>query len=420
MAMQFDADMTATSSSNVLGDQLLKDPFSLFAQMRVMGAVLPAPFPTSTQQKAWMVIRMQEALQVLKDSQRFTLDYAAAQDNALVQRMQSSQGFPLLGRSMLDVDGLAHRRLRGLVSEVFTPKYIGGLRPSIEQIANRLLDQVAEEGCMDLVEDYAYPLPINVISDMLGVPHNHWDLVREGSKAIVAGAGGRPITLDDRNADVRAQKIDAFGNYIAQLVAEKRHHPQSDLISQLVQIEEDGDRLSEPELLSMVGLLLVAGHETTSNLIGSGMLALLDHADQLERLKADLSLVPRAIEELLRFIGPVLTSVPRLATEEVDLGGQHISRGDIVIAAITSANHDESHFTHAAELDLLRSIDRHLAFGYGIHTCLGAPLARLEGEIAFTTLLRRMPNLRLNAPREALTWHGSLNVRGLTHLPVAF
>lgn len=417
MDIPYNPDMTTSLSPTIFPDQFLNNPFSLFAQMRVMGAVLPAPFPTGAQHKAWMVTHMQEALQVLKDSQRFTLDYAAAQDNALVQRMESSQGFPLLGRSMLNVDGLDHRRLRGLVSRVFTPKYIEGLRPSIEQIADRLLDQIAKEGSMDLVEDYAYPLPINVISDMLGVPHDHWDLIREGSRAIVAGG---PITLDDRNADARAKTIELFGSYIVQLVAEKRHHPQSDLISQLVQIEEEGDRLSEPELLSMVGLLMVAGHETTSNLIGSGMLALLDHADQLERLKADLSLVPRAIEELLRFIGPVLTSLPRLATEEVDLGGQHISRGDIVIVALTSANRDENHFRHAAELDLLRSIDRHLAFGYGIHICLGAPLARLESEIAFTTLLRRMPDLRLNVPREALTWHGALNVRGLTHLPVAF
>lgn len=417
MAMQFDADAAASSSPSILSDQLLKDPFSLFAHMRMMGAVLPAPFSIDAQHRTWMITRMQEALLVLKDSQRFTLDYAAVEDNTLVQRMESSQGFALLGRSMLNVDGLSHRRLRGLVSRVFTPAYIEGLRPGIEQIANRLLDQVAREGHMDLVEDYAYPLPINVISDMLGVPHNHWDLVREGSRAIVAGG---PITLEDRNAEVREQKIDAFGNYIVQLVAEKRHHPQSDLISQLVQIEEEGDRLSEPELLSMVGLLIVAGHETTSNLIGSGMLALLDHPDQLARLKADLSLVPRAIEELLRFTGPVLTSLPRLATEEVTLGGQHISQGDIVIVALTSANRDEVHFTHAAELDLLRSIDRHLAFGYGIHTCLGTPLARLEGEIAFATLLRRMPDLRLNASHEALTWHGALNVRGLTSLPVAF
>lgn len=227
MDMQYDADMTTNSSPTTFHDQLLKDPFSLFAQMRVIGAVLPAPFPTGAQHKAWMVTRMQEALQVLKDSQRFTLDYAAVENNALVQRMESSQGFPLLGRSMLNVDGLDHRRLRGLVSKVFTPKYIEGLRPSIEQIANQLLDQVAQEGHMDLVEDYAYPLPINVISDMLGVPHDHWGLVREGSKAIVAGG---PITLDDRNADARAKTIEIFGNYIAQLVTEKRHHPQSDLI----------------------------------------------------------------------------------------------------------------------------------------------------------------------------------------------
>lgn len=184
--------------------------------------------------------------------------------------------------------------------------------------------------------------------------------------------------------------------------------------------DAEGDRLSETELLSMVSLLIVAGHETTSNLIGSGMLTLLEHPEQLKKLKADLSLVPRAIEELLRFAGPVLTAIPRLATEEVDLGGQHISRGDIVICALTSANCDESRFTHPSELDLMRSIDRHLAFGYGIHTCLGAPLARLEGEIAFTTLLQRVPGLRLNTSRETLSWHGALNVRGLTGLPVAF
>jgi cytochrome P450 len=415
--MQPGSDAAASSSPNIFSDQLLQDPFSLFAHMRAMGAVLPAPFLAGAQQKAWIITRMPEALLVLKDSQRFTLDYTAVEDNTLAQRMEASQGFALLGNSMLNVDGLSHRRLRGLVSRVFTPRYIESLRPAIEQIANRLLDQVIEAGHMDLVEDYAYPLPINVISDMLGIPYDHWDLAREGSRAIVAGG---PITLDDRNVDVRAQKIDAFGNYIVQLIAEKRHHPQQDLISQLVWIEEEGDRLSEPELLSMVGVLIVAGHETTANLIGSGMLALFDHEKQLARLRANLSLVPLAIEELLRFTGPVLTALPRLATEEADLGGQHIARGDVVIVALTSANRDENSFTHAAELDLLRSSDRHLAFGYGIHTCLGAPLARLEGEIAFTALLRRLPDLRLNVPREAITWHGALNVRGLTSLPVAF
>jgi cytochrome P450 len=205
------------------------------------------------------------------------------------------------------------------------------------------------------------------------------------------------------------------------LVAEKRRHPHNDLISQLIQTKEAEDRLSEPELLSMIGLLIVAGHETTSNLIGNGMLALLDHPDQLARLTADLSIVPMAVEELLRFTGPNLfTPLPRLVTEDIDVGGQHLSRGDIVIPLLASANHDESHFTDAAELDLARRIDRHVAFGYGIHICLGAPLARLEAGIAFTTLLRRMPKLHLNAQRSAIAWHGARDVRGLTSLPVAF
>jgi cytochrome P450 len=360
-----------------------------------------------------MVTRMEEAVQVLKDSQRFTVDASAVEDNALAQRRQraANEGVAIFGQSMLNVDGLDHRRLRGLVSQVFTPRYIQSLRPSIQQIADTLLDRVQEQGSMELVDDYAFPLPINVISDMLGVPHDHWDVLRDGSRALVDGG---IATVE------RTDKVRAYSAYIAQLIEQKRQQPQDDLISHLVQIEEEGDRLSQSELLSMVGLLILAGHETTSNLISTGILALLDHPEQLAKLKADPSLVPAAVEELLRFTGPVQMPLPRLATEDVELGGQHISRGDILITVLTSANRDESHFTDAEELDLVRRIDRHLAFGYGIHICLGAPLARLEGDIAFTTLLKRLPNLRLNVSREAITWRGALNVRGLTSLPLAF
>jgi cytochrome P450 len=212
----------------------------------------------------------------------------------------------------------------------------------------------------------------------------------------------------------------AFGEYIAQLVAEKRQHPADDLISQMIAIEEEGDRLSEAEMLSMISLLIFAGHETTSNLIATGSLMLLDHPDQLEKLKADLSLVPTAVEELLRFNGPATIAGPRFATADIEIAGQQIKQGDIFIPALLSANHDEMLFTQPDELDIARTLERHLAFGHGIHTCLGAPLARMEGDIAFTTLLKRMPNLRLSIPRENIIWHFSLSSQSLTALPVTW
>lgn len=212
----------------------------------------------------------------------------------------------------------------------------------------------------------------------------------------------------------------AFGEYTAHLVAGKRQHPGEDLISQMIAIEEEGDRLSETELRSMITLLIFAGHETTSNLIATGTLMLLDHPAQLEKLKADLSLVPAAVEELLRFNGPATTSGPRFATGDIEFAGQQIKQGDLLFPVLISANHDETQFTQPDELDIARTLSRHLAFGQGIHTCLGAPLARLEGDIAFTTLLKRMPNLRLNIPRERITWHVNLNSWSLAALPVAF
>ncbi len=196
--------------------------------------------------------------------------------------------------------------------------------------------------------------------------------------------------------------------------------PCDDLISQLIAIEEEGDRLSETELLSMITLLIFAGHETTSNLIATGTLMLLDHPAQLAKLKADLSLVPTAVEELLRFNGPATIAGPRFATEDIELAGQQIKQGDMLFPILGSANRDESQFTQPEELDIARTLNHHLAFGHGIHTCLGAPLARLEGDIALTTLLGRMPNLQLSVPRESITWHFSLNSRSLAALPVAF
>ena len=362
------------------------NPYPVFARMRAQGAVVPIAAPAAYGYNAvWMVTRFEAAVQVLKD-QRFTVDATALDPSA---SRSADTGF-FGGRSMIDVDGIDHSRLRGLVSRAFTPRYIQTLRPAIQQIADALLDHVQARGSMDIVRDYGYPLPITVIADMLGVPREQRDRLGDGYE------------------------------YIRELVAEKRRHPRDDLISQLVRMEAAGDHLDEQELQAMIGLLIFAGHETTANLISIGVLTLLDHPDQLARLQAEPDLIPGAIEELLRFNGPVLTPVPRIALEDVELDGQRIRRGDLVLVSLGSANHDEAAFTDPEALDVARTLSRHVAFGQGVHFCLGAPLARLEGDIAFRTLLRRMPDLRLNAPRRSIRWRGNVNLRGLAALPVAF
>ena len=397
-----------------------ENPFPLFAQMRAMGSVISIPFPMGgTDRQAWMVTRMEEAMQVLKDHARFTVDLSTIDGHSDIRQSLAGNADPsaspsFLTDSMNSVDEPDHRRLRTLVSKAFTPRYMESLRPRVQEIADELLDRVQAQGEMDLVKDYAYPLPINVICDMLGVPQADRAQIHIWSAAIAHGLG-----LGRQEPEV-AEHLRAFGEYIVQLVADKRQHPADDLISQLIAIEEEGDRLIEAELLSMIKLLIFAGHETTSNLIATGTFALLDHPEQLEKLKADLSLVPSAVEELLRFNGPATIAGPRFATEDIELGGQQIKKGDIVIPVLKSANRDENQFTQSEELDITRAINRHLAFGQGIHMCLGAPLARVEADIAFTTLLKRMPNLRLSVPRENVTWNFTLSSQGLDTLPVAF
>lgn len=393
--------------------EVAANPFPLFAQLREAGAVVAVPVPFGSElQSVWMVTRLEEAVQVLKN-QLFTVDPSTiSRDDEEPPSPPRGQG-GLLGHSMIAVDEPDHRRLRSLVSKAFTPKYIQSLRDSIQQIADELLDRVADQGRMDLVNEYAFPLPITVISTMLGVPSEGQALIREWSELF--SRGGAP------SADpARVLISQTFAEYLVQLIAEKRVHPHDDLISQLVQIEEAGDRLDEGELLSMIALLIFAGHETTSNLISNGMLMLFDAPLQLQRLKADLSLVPLAVEEFLRYNGPVLVPAPRYATQEVTLGGQQIRKGDMVLTMLGSANRDESQFTQPEELDIARNLNRHVAFGQGIHVCLGAPLARLEGDIAFTTLLRRLPDMRLDTPRDAVPWKGNVFLHGISSLPVAF
>lgn len=414
-------NITETSKLNPFRSDAGEGQFSIFAQLRAMGAVIPITVPMgNNDRQQWMITRMEEVSEVLKNPRLFTVDQSLIEglvSPAPEAAKEADNPAPTTffsGKSMISVDEPDHRRLRRLVSKAFTPRYMESLRPSVQKIADELLDKVQEQGHMDIVKDYAHPLPINVICDMLGVPVEERAQVHTWSTSISHGLG-----LGVREPEVEAN-LRAFGDYTAQLVAAKRKNPADDLISQLIAIEEEGDHLNEDELLSMITLLIFAGHETTSNLLATGTLMLLDYPEQLNKLKADPELTSSAFEELLRFNGPATMTGPRYATEDTVLGGQQIQKGDVVIPLLKSANRDELLFEHSEELDINRSVNRHLAFGHGIHSCLGAPLARVEGDVAFRTLLRRMPNLQLAVPREEVNWHFALSSQSLVTLPITF
>lgn len=404
----------------VLSGKSEDDPFQIFAQVREIGSVVRLPFPMGeSDNQAWIATRLEEAMKVLKDQEHFCVDPKSIGKNknikeSLTDNTDSSSSNMFLSNSLNAIDEPDHRRLRTLVSKAFTPRYMESLRPRVQKLANELLDKVQDQGEMDLVKDYANPLPINVISDMIGVPKSDHSKIHQWSEGIANGLG-----LGTVNAKT-AESLKDFGDYINKLVAHKRKQPSDDLISQLILIEEQGDRLNEKELISMIQLLIFAGHETTSTLISIGTLMLLDHPEQLQMLKADHSLIPSAVEELLRFHGPSTTAGPRYAKKDLELGGQQIRKGDMIFPLLKSANRDEQYFTNSEELDITRKIKRHLAFGQGVHMCLGAPLARVEGDIAFTTLLKRMPNLQLIIPRENVSWQFKLAAQGLSSLPVSF
>jgi cytochrome P450 len=320
-----------------------------------------------------------------------------------------------LSRNMLDTDPPDHTRLRSLVSKAFTPRLIERMRPRVQAIADELLDAVEDKGEMDLIDDYAFPLPITVIAELLGAPAEDRDSFREWSDAAVSGDASQEYL-----EKVLIPHMQAFTDYLRAMFEEKRKNPKEDLISALVRAEEAGDKLSEDELLGMVFLLLVAGHETTVNLIGNGTLALLQHPDQLHKLRDEPSLINSAVEELLRYDGPVETSTEHFAREDVAIGKTVIPRGEMVLVVIAAADHDPERFQDPDLLNITRGDNKHLAFGKGIHHCLGAPLARMEGQIAISALLRRMPRLWLKGSPESLTWRPGLVLRGLQGLAVEF
>jgi cytochrome P450 PksS len=314
---------------------------------------------------------------------------------------------------MLDLDAPDHTRLRALVQKAFTPRLIEQLRPRIQLLADTLVTKMQRNKHSELVGEYALIVPLTIIAELLGVPTADQHKFHRWSSRVVSVS-----SPSDMVRSIPA--VWSFLRYLRKLLAQRRVDPRDDLITALVQAEAAGDSLSEDELLAMIILLLIAGHETTVNLIASGTLALLQHPQQREQLCQNPDLITSAVEELVRFVSPVECATERYAREDVVIAGVTIPRGEMVLGVIGSANRDALHFDLPDTLDLRRERNRHLAFGLGAHYCLGAPLARLEAQIAITTLLDRLPNLRLAVEPQVLRWRRNAILRGLQALPVAF
>jgi cytochrome P450 len=377
-------------------DQLRDDPYPLYEGLRSSGPVVwLGPI------RRWAVTSHALVLQVLKED-AFSADRT---------RWEGAQAPTApVPRTMLVSDPPDHTRLRTLVQKAFTPRVVEQLRPRIEQRVHAVLDEAAARGGMDLIEDLAYPLPVTVIAEMLGVPPEDHELFEAGSAAIAAALD--PSSPDQRPVHDPAR--DQLERYLAGIIEARRAEPRDDLVTGLVEAEEEGDRLDTHELLQMCILLLVAGHETTVNLIGNSVHTLLDHPDALARLRAEPELIEPAVEELLRFDGPVqLTG--RVATRPIELADRVIEPGQLVMTLLGAANRDPAAFASPASLDLARHPNPHVGFGRGIHFCIGAPLARLEARIALETLFRRFRSITLAGRPERIS---SPVLRGLHSLPV--
>ena len=406
-----DNSKTRLSLADGLRPEYIANPYSLYKQLRMEDPVL---WDEGT--RGWVLTGYAAVMATLRDprlsAERFMMD-----TSWVPEELRETLGPPIhaLTRQMLFLDPPDHTRLRSLVAKAFTPRVVEAMRPRIQQIVDDLLDAVQASGRMDVMKDFAYPLPAIVIAEMLGVPPADRDRFTKWTQTF-----GRLLDGGDFTLEGLFQALDGiaeFMEYFRQIIRQRSVAPRDDLMQAMINAEERGDVLSEEELLGNCVLLLAAGHGTTTHLIGNGMLALLQHPGQLQQLRDDPSLISSAVEELLRYDSPVqMTS--RRAKEDLVIGGKHISAGQEVLMCLGAANRDPAQFPDPDQLNLRRRENRQLSFGYGIHFCLGAPLARVEAEIAFNTLLRRFQELRLETG--ILEWGPSLVFRGLRELPIAF
>jgi len=393
---------TAQTAFNPFDPAALADPYPYYRLMRERD-----PVHWNGPIRAWFLTRHADVAELLRDD-RFSADRTLSE-----RYVAPPPGRGRPGKSMLIVDPPDHTRLRNLASKAFTPRMVEQLRPRIEAIASDLVERLARGRQADLIAEFAYPLPVIVIAEMLGVPARDRAQFQEWSSVTVRGL--------DPFVDAATQKAvfdarAALTAYLRRIIARRRREPAGDLITAMIAAREAGDFLSDGELVAMCSLLLVAGHETTVNLIGNGTLALFRNPDQLERLRREPALIRTAVEELLRWAPPVYWT-GRVALEELDLGGRRIAPRQSVFGMLAAANRDPEVFEDPDRLDLGRDPNPHFAFGRGIHFCLGAPLARLEAQVALPMLLERFPDLRLAGEPES---RPTVNLRGLARLPVAY
>ena len=382
-----------------------KDPKTLYAAMRERAPVYGGIGP-ETRRSFWFLTRYQDVVVSLRNPllgrewQRLPPDVRDQHD------FDEPESLELVNRHLLNLDPPNHSRLRRLVSHAFTSKRIHDLGPRIRSLTSDLLEDL-EDGD-DLVEKVALPVPVTVIAELLGVPIDDQKHFRGLVDRML-----RPVSdQDSMNAGFE------FLGYVNGAIEHRRKSPGEDLLSALIHLEDEGDTLDHSELLSMIQLLLIAGHETTVNLIGNGMVELMRHPGERDRLVADLDLLPPAIEEMLRFNGPVETSFPRFAYEDLKIAGVEIPQGDMVIPVLLAANNDPRRFPDPETFDITREPNRHVAFGFGIHYCLGAPLARLEAAIVVGSLLERWPRIDFASDPDDLEWSSGFFLRGVRHLPV--
>jgi len=409
--MSADVNQTPLIFDPIKEPRFFSDPYPLYRHLRENDPVQRNPFFDG-----WSLSRYKDVVAILKDP-RYSCDERKSKRYPRLRQQMEEAGVSLeqenRQRSMVRMDPPDHRRLRGLVNKAFTPRAVQRLAPRIEAIASDLLDKAADRGEMDFMRDFAGPLPVIVIAEMLGIPAEDHGRFKQWSDDAISSLG--VASAEDRRRTKKASE--ELMAYLREIADQRRKQPREDLITGLLQAEEQGDRLTWDEFFSTVFLLLVAGNETSTNMLGNGLLALLRQPEQFALLRARPELAESAVEEILRWNCPVVLTT-RFPKEDIAFGDALFKKGETVVCLFASANHDPEMFPQPERFDIARAENKHLAFGLGIHFCLGAPLARLEGRIAFNLLAQRFSNMKLAT--DELQWVRNTAIRGLKALPIAF